>query len=558
MITEPYEQRMPVRYGGVDSFDVQGAVTRVTDSVLKHKLIILLCVIICIGLVWTYIQLFPPVYKAEVMVQAEAEEDKAREGFYSSWNTFRKSELSSEVELMTSTPVAKKVVQELGLTYDDVYHTPLKQVLYLWEQSTIGNWYRKAKNWVFPPRESPFKPTAKEIELARTVTGFKDGARLEPVADTQIGYLVVKGPTYQVAEHANRLVDAYTEYRQELFSNEAETAFHSLTKEVARAELERNKVMKSRLVFEVKHGLALGLAKDKAVMENWAVLETMIQALEFKLNNLEAGYQVISEQLAKESPTLLSSDMKSRNPIHDGIRDSVFKMQKDLNGARLIYRPGSPELKDMETQIADLKAQLPGESKMVVSATDRGRSMHYEQLRGRKQEIEVEVASARAELQKMYQTQKENEARIALIPALEHEYLVLQRDQEMALSKMKLLREKLMQADVSRVTAMSAPPTLRVVEYASPPEKPSWPNSKLLYVVAIMLGSFGGVGLAIIIEMMNNRATRETLLLRHDLPVYATIEVSHRSRQMLRMIRSSDSRSKRPPLALELLRDPDA
>lgn len=293
-------------------------------------------------------------------------------------------------------------------------------------------------------------------------------------------------------------------------------------------------------------------------MENWAVLETMIQALEFKLNNLEAGYQVISEQLAKESPTLLSSDMKSRNPIHDGIRDSVFKMQKDLNGARLIYRPGSPELKDMETQIADLKAQLPGESKMVVSATDRGRSMHYEQLRGRKQEIEVEVASARAELQKMYQTQKENEARIALIPALEHEYLVLQRDQEMALSKMKLLREKLMQADVSRVTAMSAPPTLRVVEYASPPEKPSWPNSKLLYVVAIMLGSFGGVGLAIIIEMMNNRATRESLLLRHDLPVYATIEVSHRSRQMLRMIRSSDSRSKRPPLALELLRDPDA
>lgn len=558
MITGPYEQRMHARQGEIDSFDVQGAVARVIDAVLKHKLLILLCVLMCLGLIWTYIKLFPPVYSAEVMLQAEAEEDKAREQFYSSWNTFRKSELNSEVELMTSTPVVRRVIQDLNLTYDDVYHTPLKHLLYLWEQSTIGNWYRKAKKWIFPPRELPFQPSAEEIALARTVNGFKDGARLEPVPDTHIGYLVVKGPTFQVAEYANRLADAYTEYRQEAYSNEAEVAYEALIGEVARATLERNKVMEARLVFEVKHGLALGLAKDKAVMENWAELETLIQGLEFRLDNLEAGYEVISNQLANESPTLLSSDVETRNPIHDGIRDSVFKLQKDLNAARLIYRPDSPELRDMEKQIADLEAQLPSEPKMVDSVTEHGRSMHYEQLRARKQEIEVEMASVGAELQRMKEEQVVNEGRVAKIPALEHEYLVLQRDQEMALSKLKLLREKLMQADVSRITAKSAPPTLRVVEYASPPEKPSWPNSKLLYAIAIMLGSFGGVGLAMIAEMMNNRATRDTLLLRDDLPVYATIEVSHRSGRLFRLIRNSDSRSKRPPLALERLKDLDA
>lgn len=292
-------------------------------------------------------------------------------------------------------------------------------------------------------------------------------------------------------------------------------------------------------------------------MENWAELEKQIQALEFKLNNLEAGYRVISQQLESEPATLLSSDVASRNPIHDGIRDSVLQLQKELNAARLVYRADSPELTDMEQQIASLKAQLPSEPTMVESVSDRGRSMHYEQLRARKQEIEVEMASARGELIKMQQSQGENEVRVAKIPALEHEYFKLQRNQEMAVSKLQLLTERMMQADVSRITAKSAPATLRVVEYASPPEKPTWPKTKLLYAIAIILGTVGGIGLAILVEMLNSRATRDNLHMRNDLPVYATIEVSHRSGNMFRLVKSPNSRSKRAPLALERLRDPE-
>lgn len=555
MAGSPYD---PYSSGGeADAFDVRGAIARVAYAISRHKLLILLCCVLCVGLVWSYMQLFPPIYRAEVLVQAEPEQDKAREQFYAAWNTFRKSELSSEVELMTSGPVVAQVVEQLDLGYEDVYHTHLKHLAYLWSESTIGNWYRAVKEWIFPPKPLPFEPSPEEIEFSKAVNGFKDGAQLEPVPDSHVGYLVVKGPSYRVAEYANSLIDTYDEFRRQTYAKEAETAYQALLEEVERAARELDEVQTRKLRFENENGLAMGFTKDKAVMTNWAELDQRIQEAGFKLRNLRAAREVISTQLTTESPYLLQNDLDSRNPIHDEIRDSILKLQKELTSAKLIFQPDSPEILSMEKQIAALRESLPTEPKLIGSALRRERSSHYEQLRAREQELETDIAATQAALKQMNTTQEAIAARLVEIPKLEKQYLVLQRDQEIALIKQRSLQEKLVQADVSRISARSAPPSLRVVEYASPPDKPVWPKTKLLIIVAVMLGLSGGIALAIVIEMLNNRATHNNLLPRHDLPIYAVVEVTHRSSHLRRMMQSPTSRSTRPTLALERLKNVD-
>jgi len=557
MNTDSFNQQL--RHSELDTFDAQGAFTRIRHITYKHKFIVFLSCLICLSLVWAYKDLFPPIYKAKVLVQAEIENDKVREQFYSAWNTFRKSELSSEKVLMTSGPVILRVVEQLDLKYDDVYHTPLSHILYLWEKSTVGNYYREIKQSIFPLEKSPFAPTMEEIELSKTLKGFKDGAMLEPVPDTHVGYLVVKGPTYRVSEYANLLIDTYADYRRESYAKEAEIAFASLSKEVTRAVSERNIIMVEKLSFEKKYGLAMGLSKDKAILENWARLDQTIQETKFKLDSLEAGILIVVKQLSKESPYIHKADSEGRNPIRDQILDSLFNLQKELNNVQLTYQPGSPEIKNIKKRISVLKSSLPAEPKFVGSSSGNERSAHYEQLRARKQEIETDLASTRAELDRMKITQKKINSRIVIIPDLEKQYLIFQRDQEIALIKVRTLREKLMQADISRITALSAPPTLKVIEYASPPDKPYWPNTKLLFIVALILGFSGGVGLAIIIETMDNRATQSNLLPRTDLPIYAIVEITHRSRGLQRLSYKSNSKSNSRPqnviLAMERLKD---
>lgn len=536
-----------------DSFDAQGAFSHVKRAIFNHKLIIFLSCLVCLSLVWAYKDLYPPIYKAKVLVQAETGNDKIRDQFYATWSVFRKSELSSEKVLMTSGPVVQRVVEELNLKYDDVYHTPLKHTLYLWENSAIGNYYRKIKKFIFPEEiKSEYAPTPEEIELSRTINGFKDGAMLEPVPDSHVGYLIVKGPTSRVYEYANKLIDSYTNYRRESFAKEAETAFNSLNTEVAKSIEERNIIMEKKLLFEKEYDLALGLSKDKATLENLTRLERSIQETRFKLDSLKASVSIIAQQLASEEPYIHKANSEGRNPIHDQIKDSLFNLKKELNSAQLIYQPGSPEIINIKNRIAKLTNSLPTEPKMINSSSGTERSNHYEQLRARKQEIDAELASTKAQLNRMEITRKKVKSRISLIPELEKQYLVLQRDQEIALIKVRSLKEKLMQADISRITAQSVPATIQVIEYASPPEKPYWPNTKLLFAIAIILGLSGGVVLALLVESVDNRATQNNLLPRSDLPIYAIVEITHRSSGLKRLSYKAKPRSRQPKLLLAM------
>jgi uncharacterized protein involved in exopolysaccharide biosynthesis len=538
-----------------DTFEVRAAVNRVLDAVHKHRLLIVLCCVFCLALVLLYAKTFQPVFRAEVLVRAEADDDKAREMFYSQWNTFRKLEVSSERELMTSAPVVRKVVTKLNLNYDDVHHTHIKQITYLWSKSSIGNAYRAVKKWFFPPTPAPFEPSPEEVEFSKTVKGFQDGAALEPVPDSHVGYLVVKGPSFRVAEMANTLIDEYIAFRRQMYVDEAENAYKTLGEEVERAAKERDRVMQLRLEFENRNQLAMGFVKDKAIMTNWAELKSRIDDGEFKLKNLEASLKVIDGQLGQESPTVLKSEMMGRNPMRDQMDETLFGLNKDLSAARQVYQPGSPELRAVETQIADLEQRRANEPKMLQSATDHELSNHYETLRARRQEIAVELASTRAELERMRQTYADTVARLAALPGLEKQYLVLERDQEIALIRLRELSEKLMQADVSRIAAKSAPSSLKVVDYATAPDKHSWPNVKLLSVVALLFGLTGGIGLALLAEILNNRATRSNLLQRPDLPVYATIEVTHRAGRLKRLSGGPTARLRNPVRALERLRN---
>lgn len=67
-------------------------------------------------------------------------------------------------------------------------------------------------------------------------------------------------------------------------------------------------------------------------------------------------------------------------------------------------------------------------------------------------------------------------------------------------------------------------PTLRVLDRAQPPAAASWPRPKLVIAVTLLVALLLGCGIAILLEAMNPRVTRESdLTLEHRLPILARI-----------------------------------
>src|SRR5260221_6450045 len=85
----------------LDPIDWRTSARRARNAVARHVPLILLSCVFTFALLIAYVKIFPPIYKAEVVLQAEPDTDVNRNQYYSFWNLFRKQDMKSEPELMT-------------------------------------------------------------------------------------------------------------------------------------------------------------------------------------------------------------------------------------------------------------------------------------------------------------------------------------------------------------------------------------------------------------------------------------------------------------------------
>src|SRR5450432_3445082 len=200
------------QYANADSFDVRSSLRSISAAVRHNKGLVLITCVVTLLLVTLYVYVWPPIYKAEATVMAEPDYDYQRDTFYTGWDVFRKDEARTEVELMTSGPVLAEVVKREKLTYDDVYHPFFSQVTYFWEKSWVGSHYRAAKKMLFTSKDKD-APNPADLEFGRIVADLSTGVSIDPVADSNVGKLNVKGPSRRVAAIANTLMNVYLSER---------------------------------------------------------------------------------------------------------------------------------------------------------------------------------------------------------------------------------------------------------------------------------------------------------------------------------------------------------
>ena len=162
--------------GNSDTFDVRNSLRNLVEAARHHKILIALTCLASTLMVMAYIVLFPPVYTAEGMVAIERDSDPMRDAFYIGWDVFRKDDGRTEIELATSTPVLRAIVEQEHLRYDDVYHPFMSHVTYLWEQSAVGREYRQLKEKLFGGKKKHVDVALQN--LVRTIFDMRAGISL--------------------------------------------------------------------------------------------------------------------------------------------------------------------------------------------------------------------------------------------------------------------------------------------------------------------------------------------------------------------------------------------
>ncbi|HQW38701.1 MAG TPA: hypothetical protein PLO00_08285, partial [Usitatibacteraceae bacterium] len=372
-----------------------------------------------------------------------------------------------------------------------------------------------------PRKPGPYEPTPEEIERFKVIKDFSDGVRVAQVKDASVGHLVVLASSQRVAEIANTLADVYLEMRRERHVGEAQKAYASLLEETTKAERELKELDQEIRQFRSDNGLLLVFEKDRLQLGQLQTYRAAIAELEAAIAEHESALAVVNRQLASEGE-FISSDRVFRDAA---LQDRLTKLEAQLAQTRQLFQPGSPEVRELEEQIRIATAGIGGARDAVPVRNSLRVGDSYEVLRARGRSLESQLSGARASLA----AKRTELARVqGLAQQLPEKMKVNQEFERRQLAleaKYKALNDKLSMAAVSVATARSAPAAMRVVTYASPPEKPSWPNTKLFIAAAVGAGLVLGVMAALFLELVFVRVNRYRLWERdEDYRVFAIVE----------------------------------
>ncbi len=512
-------------YPEADSFDFRRSWMGVRHACRVHKLLILCTCLFTVGIVVAYIRIFPPVFIAQVQLVGESAKDHERETFYGTWSVFRNDQLANEVHMLSSSEVLDEVIDRLHLTDDDVYHTFFSYAGYRWSISWVGRTYRAAKNWILPRTPGPYEPTEAEVLASRTLQDFQSGVSFDQVMDTDIGSLVVLGPSPRVAEIANTIVQVYFEQRRDRHIAEAESAYTVLNGEMQKVQAEVQRLEAETQRYYAQNELLLVFEKDKIDIGQAQTLKGTILDLTSGIASNTEMLNEIQSELDAEAKEVVSLRVTVTNPRRDSLKDKQLALQLQRKQTLINYRPDSPEILDIDRQLAIINGQMAQMPDTSVQQTTTTLNSHYEELRGKAATLRSLLAGERANLEAKQAAYQDLETMLRTIPAKMQMVHDLDREHTAQERKLEVIREKMMIATVSLATAKTAYSSIRVITPARPPSETTWPKTKLLLLIAATVGIVAGVMLTLLVDLFFGRVHRFRLASAgRDLPIYAIVQ----------------------------------
>lgn len=505
-----------------DSFDLKQSGATVIAACRNRPRLILATTAVTVLLMLLYILVWPPVYTAGVTMIATSDKDTQREAFYSEWAVFRRDDLKSEVQMFTSGPVLTQVIKRMHLTYNDVYHPPISYATHLWTVSPPGRAWKAIKRLIFPP--GPGEPTPEQLDFASTLDDLRSGVSVTQVAESNVGLLLVRGPSRRVKDMADMVVNVYMEQRRDRFAREAQEAYDALRIETdkAHAELVTSEAQMER--YFTQSDMLLMFEKDKVEIAQMLAERGSVGDVETQIASAQDELAAIRRELAKEPAEVAAGRTMQNNPIRESMRDKLAQLELARRQTVLRYLPSSPEVQDIDHQIDVLKSQIATQEKESVQLTSYVRSTGYDQLRQREQTLEAQIAGARGALIVKRRDMEQLKQTVDQIPTkmkISHD---LGREHDALEKRYMTLQDKLMVAGVSVATAKSAPPSIQVVEYASVPGSASMPKTKLFLLGAVAVGLLAGAALAVLLDHLQGVVNRPRLAQRRaGAPLYGVV-----------------------------------
>ena len=446
--------------------------------VRKHRWKILACLASAVVISAIVVFSMTPIYVAKatlmierkaphvVKIQQVAEEAEAanEDSFYESqYQVLKSRSLAAEVIKAHKLDTDAKFLNQGGgkLSLGDLLSIPVALLRRLLPQP--------------PMIATPSSLGGVDSKLIDTYTGM---VSVDPVKRSRIVTIGISSPDPELAARiANAHVAAYIQQGFKLKSQANEEARKFLEGKLG--EL-KDRVEKSEYTLnEFRRGKGIISLDDKEniVVERLADLNKRLTEAEAERIGFEAQARLIKSRQYDSLPAVIG------NGLIQSLRGQIVQLEAEHAKLSEQYLPGYPRLAQVRAQLEESRARLGQQIKNVVE----GINSAY-------------LAAAGKEKDLRGQMDKQKSATFALKDA-SVQYAILAREANTNKQLYDSVQERFREISVAGELPAS---NVSIVDRAEIPRLPAKPKKRLNLMLGALLGLFGGVGLALLLEHLDN------------------------------------------------------
>ena len=478
----------------------------------KRKTLIILFLILTVLAAMFYSYTTDPIYQSSARLIIDKEKTSSPitgertdfESYHSQSMTFNTS-----IKMIKSTPVIKEVISALNLDAEkqgqDLEVSFKKQLISQLKANIKLLLKMDEKN-------SVQKLSYEELEnrkMQSIIATIKGKIEVEQVRDTRLLNISVKDKNPELsADLVNMFAEKYMEFNLANKMNSSRQTLEWLNNELY--ELRKKLEDDEKNFFDYKQQNKVFSITGKQKLSEQKIQEFNNKYLETRNKRLELD-ATINELSTNIKGIKGIANVRSliNNPMIENIYSKIVDLEIQLTRLLKTYKSKHPK-------IVQTKVELEKSKKRLALEIDK----EYKNLQS-----ERKVLYAREKILEKNVTQFEKDALDA--SGKELKYTILQRNVNTSQNLYDLMVSRVKESNILQTSNTS---NIRLVEKAQVPVSPVSPNKKRNLLLSIVLGLFGGAGLAFFFEYLDQTIRTDEDIQNHfNIPVLSVIPEADKS-----------------------------
>jgi len=429
----------------------------------------------------------------------------------------REEQLRSESNILTDAELARKVVADL---------TP--QVLFP-GIDTVHPWYTpkgvlQQLTRLYGAVQDYFAPLSSGRTLEdKAVAAFQSALKAEAVKSSNLIEVTMrnKSPT-AAALGVNSLLKHYLSERVRIFQRE-QTGFFTAQMEQVNTQLRETE---AELEAFRGQGKFLDLDRQRvAQVDGLNDVHKRIDENRIAGGQIERRIEVLRQQLRQVSPTTeLAGGAASNSLASSELSKQMAEVQRREADIARHFMPDDPRLAELQDERRVLQGLLDAQQQQRDVSSQQGINPLHARIRDDLMQAEAVAAGLRQTAANLAGLEQDVTRRLGAFNQQDAGYQELQQRLKVLRETRQLYNEKTEEARLAAEQAAARIGNVSVVSYASPDTRPVSPKLWLVLVGVLAGGLIGGLGLAFLLEFLDDSLRSETDVLRHlQLPLLAKV-----------------------------------